>query len=68
MDDGDDGLLWEVVLKEMCTAFSRKPLPLWEEYDDCARRIDPFRLKVATAMADCIVRGHGGVDGVKFEG
>ena len=56
----EESLLWKVVLGEMCVAFSRKPLPVWAEFDVCCKRIDAFRLAVGGAMADRIVFGESG--------
>lgn len=57
-DGGEEGVLWTLVLEEMCVAFSRNPLPVWEDYDECFKQVDTFRLAVAKAMTDMImIRG-----------
>ena len=65
-EDGEDGEgereLWELVLEEMCVAFSRKPVAVFAEYDECFRRIEPFRLAVGSAMTDRIVMGSEGLE------
>lgn len=53
-EDEEEDLLWQLILNEMCIAFSRKPMPVFAEFDECWKRIDLFRSQVGGAMADRI--------------
>ena len=59
-EEEEGSLLWKLVLGEMCVSFSRKPMPVFREFDGCCKRIDPFRLAVGCAMADRIHFGESG--------
>lgn len=56
-DNGEEDLLLEFVLEEMQNALSRKPLPVYAEYDECFKKIEPFRMAVENARTDRILMG-----------
>lgn len=52
----DEGYeVWNMVLKEMCVAFSEKPMPVYADYDACFQKIEPLRLAVGKAMGNRIL-------------
>ena len=53
-DGGEESELWKLLLRELCLAFSSKPLPVFEDYMVCFRTIGPFLEKVGNAMVDRI--------------
>ena len=57
--DGEEYVLWKLLLEELCVAFSNKPRPVYAEYEQCLEAIPPLRLAVANAIADRILFGRG---------
>ena len=57
--DGEEYVLWKLLLEELCVAFSNKPRPVYAEYEQCLEAIPPLLLAVANAMADRILFGCG---------
>lgn len=53
-NEEEESELWKSLLRELCLAFSSKPLPVFEEYQVCFRTIGPFLEKVGGAMVDRI--------------
>ena len=45
------------MLEEMRNAFAKKPLPTFAEYEECFKKIGPFRMAVGNAMTDRILMG-----------
>ncbi len=51
----EGSVLWKLLLQEMCVAFSGKPMPVYADYDECFKVIDPLRLAVANLMTERIL-------------
>ena len=53
---GTENRLWELLMKEMSAAFTRKPRPLFAKYQGCFEEIEAFRSSVSAAMADAVCK------------
>ena len=49
---GIENRLWELLMREMSTAFTKKPRPLFAKYQGCFDEIEAFHSTVSAAMAD----------------
>ena len=53
---GTENRLWELLMKEMSAAFTRKPRPLFAKYQGCFEEIEAFRSTVSAAMAEAVCK------------
>ena len=53
---GTENRLWELLMEEMSTAFTKKPRPLFAKYQECFEEIEAFRSTVSATMADAVCK------------